>query len=288
MSPPHSWGHRIGNRHSHTTGHAGPVTNPGMVMFSCCSLSCPTASPGRDAAWFVGDVESHTFTKYCATHLDGPRTTVPSSSSFVFWSSGERMVRVEAYRPDSGQFEHVGDRAVPADVTAVFGIFDDDSSILAVTGFSANPKLIEIGLQSEVVPSRFGSMPGFFLQAVRQGPDGGTYAFGIDDVTQTVIKRSEREKNQTHYHHLPAVSFERVLAHVKARYVVGLCHAPTTRRPSPHHSNATGTRSVCGRREGAGEQAPVRTSTGGARDQLHRKGRRSRLRHSVALRGVGR
>ena len=110
------------------------------------------------------------------------------------------MVRVEAYRPDSGQFEHMGDRAVPADVTAVFGIFDDDSSILAVTGSSANSKLIEIGLQSEVVPSRFGSMPGFFLQAVRQGPDGGTYAFGIDDVTrQTVIKRSEREKNQTHY-----------------------------------------------------------------------------------------
>ena len=158
-----------------------------------CDLACPSA--GRDVAWFVGDAATRSFTKHCATETAGPQTVLRSPSNFIFWdgAGAGTKLRVVRYLPEAADFETIGERLTPDGVTDIYGVFED-GSILAVTSFGENSQLVEFGLDGGTAPSRFGSMPGFFLQSVRAGPDGSTWAFGTDVNRKTVIKRSEREK----------------------------------------------------------------------------------------------
>ena len=88
-------------------------------------------------------------------------------------------------------------------------------------------------------------------------------------------------------HHLPAVSFERVLAEAKARYVVGLTATPQRRDGHhPDHRDAARARPLRRRSQEPGSAAPLRAQARGSGDRLHDLARED-AEHPGAVRCAG-
>lgn len=162
-----------------------------VIFLDCfnCNLGCDSLSTYRDAAIFVGNAATHTFHKSCAPDFLKPRDVVPNEKYFVF--EGSDFIRVSQLNAND-ELETVALRNKPDGVAQVFGIFDEDLSILAST--TANEVVEFNAFDGGVSPSRFQLPADFALLRVFRPAPNATFALGVErDATNYRVKRSTRE-----------------------------------------------------------------------------------------------